>query len=46
MVRRQFISTEPQGYAGCGAAIRDMDRAERIGAIICPTRVITGKRVA
>lgn len=43
-VRRQLIAMDPQGYAGCGAAIRDMDLAERIGGIACPTLVVTGTR--
>lgn len=43
-VRRQLIGMDAQGYAGCGAAIRDMDLADRIAAIACPTLVITGTR--
>lgn len=43
-VRRQLLSLDTEGYAGCGAAIRDMDLAERIGAITMPTLVITGTR--
>lgn len=41
-VRRQLIAMDPEGYAGCGAAIRDMDLAERIAGIACPTLVVTG----
>ncbi|RSU78490.1 3-oxoadipate enol-lactonase [Sphingomonas sp. S-NIH.Pt3_0716] len=43
-VRRQLLTMDAQGYAGCGAAIRDMDLADRIGGIACPTLVVTGTR--
>lgn len=43
-VRRQLLTMEAEGYAGCGAAIRDMDLAQRIAGIACPTLVITGTR--
>jgi len=43
-VRRQLLAMDAQGYAGCGAAIRDMDLADRIGGIACPTLVMTGTR--
>ncbi len=43
-VRRQLLTMDAQGYAGCGAAIRDMDLVDRIAAIACPTLVITGTR--
>ncbi|MFX4088548.1 3-oxoadipate enol-lactonase [Sphingobium yanoikuyae] len=43
-VRRQLLAMDAQGYAGCGAAIRDMGLADRIGGIACPTLVITGTR--
>ncbi|MDE1917140.1 MAG: alpha/beta fold hydrolase [Sphingomonadales bacterium] len=43
-LRRQLLTMDAQGYAGCGAAIRDMDLADRIAAITCPTLVITGTR--
>lgn len=43
-VRRQLIAMDPHGYAGCGAAIRDMDLAERISGIVCPVLVVTGVR--
>ncbi|PNU03189.1 3-oxoadipate enol-lactonase [Novosphingobium guangzhouense] len=41
-VRRQLLSMDAQGYAGCGAAIRDMTLETRIGAIAAPTLVVTG----
>ena len=43
-VRRQLLAMDAEGYAGCGAAIRDMDLADRIEGIACPTLVITGTR--
>lgn len=43
-VLRQLVTTDPQGYAGCGAAIRDMDLKDRIAQITCPTLVVTGTR--
>jgi 3-oxoadipate enol-lactonase len=43
-VRRQLVTMDPQGYAGCGAAIRDMDLGARIGGIAAPTLVVTGTR--
>jgi 3-oxoadipate enol-lactonase/4-carboxymuconolactone decarboxylase len=33
-----------QGYAGAGAAVRDMDLVERIKAIAVPTLVVTGEK--
>jgi 3-oxoadipate enol-lactonase len=43
-VRRQLVYMDVAGYAGCGAAIRDMNLADRIGGITAPTLVVTGKR--
>lgn len=43
-VRGQLLAMDAQGYAGCGAAIRDMDLADRIGGIACPTLIVTGTR--
>ena len=43
-VRRQLLAMDAEGYAGCGAAIRDMELADRIGGIACPTLVVTGTR--
>jgi 3-oxoadipate enol-lactonase/4-carboxymuconolactone decarboxylase len=45
-VRRQLVAMDAQGYAGCAAAIRDMDLADRIAGITCPTLVVTGTRDA
>ncbi|KKW90118.1 3-oxoadipate enol-lactonase [Sphingobium chungbukense] len=43
-VRRQLLAMDAEGYAACGAAIRDMDLATRIAGIACPTLVVTGTR--
>lgn len=43
-VRRQLLGMDAQGYAGCAAAIRDMDLAARLCAINCPTLVVSGTR--
>jgi 3-oxoadipate enol-lactonase / 4-carboxymuconolactone decarboxylase len=40
--RRTLLSTNPIGYAGCCAAIRDMDQTQIISAIRTPTLVISG----
>ena len=40
--RRTFLATSPIGYAGCCAALRDMDQRETIHAIQTPTLVISG----
>jgi 3-oxoadipate enol-lactonase len=41
-VREMLLATAPQGYAGCCAAIRDMDQRESLKAIRVPTLVIGG----
>lgn len=43
-VRRQLLTMSAEGYAGCGAAIRDMDLANRISGITCPVQVVSGTR--
>jgi 3-oxoadipate enol-lactonase len=43
-IRRQLLTMAPAGYAGCAAAIRDMDLQSRLAAIACPTLVIAGDR--
>jgi 3-oxoadipate enol-lactonase/4-carboxymuconolactone decarboxylase len=40
--RRTLLSTNPAGYAGCCAAIRDMDQTELLARIRVPTLVISG----
>jgi 3-oxoadipate enol-lactonase len=43
-VRQMISSADPQGYAACAAAIRDMDLRADIGAITTRTLVIAGAR--
>ncbi len=40
--RRTLLATDPVGYAGCCAAIRDMDQTGGLGTIRCPVLVISG----
>jgi 3-oxoadipate enol-lactonase / 4-carboxymuconolactone decarboxylase len=42
--RATFMATDPVGYAGCCAAIRDMDYTPLLGKIATPTLVIGGDR--
>jgi 3-oxoadipate enol-lactonase len=41
-VRDMLLATAPQGYAGCCAAIRDLDQRSSLKAISVPTLVIGG----
>jgi 3-oxoadipate enol-lactonase/4-carboxymuconolactone decarboxylase len=43
-IRAVLLGTNPAGYAGCCAAIRDMDHRQALGKIITPTLVIVGDR--
>jgi pimeloyl-ACP methyl ester carboxylesterase len=43
-VRDAFLATPPLGYAGAGAAIRDMAVMERLADIRAPTLVVIGSR--
>jgi 3-oxoadipate enol-lactonase/4-carboxymuconolactone decarboxylase len=45
-VRNQFLALDPAGYAGCCAAIRDMDLLDRIARITAPTLIIAGTKDA
>jgi 3-oxoadipate enol-lactonase/4-carboxymuconolactone decarboxylase len=40
--RRTLLATDPVGYAGCCAAVRDLDQAALLGSIRTPTLVISG----
>lgn len=40
--RTTLLATDPTGYAGCCAAIRDMDHVALLGNIRVPTLVISG----
>lgn len=42
--RRTFLATPAAGYAGCCAAIRDMDQRAELACIGVPTLVIAGDR--
>jgi 3-oxoadipate enol-lactonase len=42
-VREMLLATPAHGYAGCCAAIRDMDQRETIRAISVPTLVVAGR---
>jgi 3-oxoadipate enol-lactonase / 4-carboxymuconolactone decarboxylase len=41
-VRRTLLNTDPRGYAGCCAAIRDMDQTGLLPQIRIPTLIIAG----
>lgn len=43
-MRSVFLATDPVGYAGCCAAIRDLDQLDLLGRIRVPTLVIGGDR--
>jgi len=36
-------NTNPQGYIGCGHAIRDLNLTDRLGAVRAPTLIIVGE---
>jgi 3-oxoadipate enol-lactonase len=42
-MREMIVATPPAGYAGCCAAIRDMDQRESIRGITAPTLIIAGR---
>ncbi len=41
-IQQALESNDPEGYAGCCAAVRDFDYRENLGAIRTPTLVIAG----
>jgi 3-oxoadipate enol-lactonase/4-carboxymuconolactone decarboxylase len=43
-LKRNLVAQSAQGYAGAGAAIRDMDVIGRLSGIACPVLVVTGER--
>jgi 3-oxoadipate enol-lactonase / 4-carboxymuconolactone decarboxylase len=43
-IRSVFLGTDPVGYLGCCAALRDMDHGDLIKQIKAPTLVISGDR--
>lgn len=42
--RRTVLATDPAGYAGCCAAVRDLDHMDLLSGIAAPTLVIGGER--
>ncbi|CAM5201594.1 3-oxoadipate enol-lactone hydrolase [Bosea thiooxidans] len=45
-VRRSLVAMNSEGYAGAGAAIRDMDLIGQLPALACPVLVVVGERDA
>ena len=43
-LKRNLVAQSAHGYAGAGAAIRDMDLIGRLSGIACPVLVVTGER--
>jgi 3-oxoadipate enol-lactonase/4-carboxymuconolactone decarboxylase len=43
-IRSAFLGTDPVGYSGCCAALRDMDHGDLLRRIQTPTLVISGDR--
>jgi len=43
-MRNVLLATDPVGYAGCCAALRDLDQVDLLGTIRVPTLVIGGDR--
>ncbi len=41
-IRSVFLGTNPVGYVGCCAALRDFEGEQNLGKIKCPTLVIAG----
>jgi 3-oxoadipate enol-lactonase len=44
LIGDMFMATNPEGFTGCGAAVRDMDHREILKSIKAPTMVIAGKQ--
>jgi 3-oxoadipate enol-lactonase len=42
-IRGTFLSTDPEGYAGCCEAIAEFDFRERLGEVTPPTLVVAGE---
>lgn len=43
-IRTRLLRMSAQGYAGCGAAIRDMALLDRITQIAAPTLIVAGSK--
>jgi pimeloyl-ACP methyl ester carboxylesterase len=42
-IRKAFLTTDPEGYAGCCEAIAEFDMRGRLGAVRASTLVIAGE---
>jgi 3-oxoadipate enol-lactonase len=42
-IREDFLTTDPEGYAGCCEALAEFDMRGQLGAIEAPTLVIAGE---
>src|SRR5262249_24390859 len=42
-IRAMFLATNPEGYIGCGVAIRDTDHRPLLAKINAPTLLIAGR---
>lgn len=45
-LRRMLLRTDPAGYAGCAAALRDTRAADVTGKVLCPATVVVGEKDA
>ncbi len=43
-LRRMLLLTDPVGYAGCAAALRDTRAADVTGRVTCPATVVVGDK--
>lgn len=43
-LRRMLLGTDPAGYAGCAAALRDCRAAEVVGRVACDATIVVGDR--
>ena len=43
-LRRMLLRTDPVGYAGCAAALRDTRAADVSGRVRCPATVVVGEK--
>lgn len=43
-LRRMLLRTDPAGYAGCAAALRDARASDVVGRVRCPATVIVGDK--
>ncbi|MGH8309571.1 MAG: 3-oxoadipate enol-lactonase, partial [Steroidobacteraceae bacterium] len=43
-IRQMLLTTSPEGYVACAAAVRDMDLRDDLTSISAPTLVVSGTR--